>query len=219
MLNFLGLLGWSPGTDQELFTRDELTSAFKLEGIGGGNAPVFNTEKLEWFSQQHLLRLPPDELARRLRPSFEVAGLWDEAYLGDRHAWFFMVLELLKPRAKRLPDFALQGRFFFVDAVEYDEAAVEKHLLGDGGMADHLRSLSSAFGELPSFDAQATEAALRGIADGRGVKPAALIHAVRVAVTGKAASPGLFEVLALVGREKVRARLAEACRRISLAPR
>jgi glutamyl-tRNA synthetase len=217
MVNFLGLLGWSPRTDQEVFTRDGLVSEFGLEGIGGGNA-VFNLEKLEWFSQQHLLRMAPDELARRLRPSFETAGLWDDAYLGDRHAWFFSVLELLKPRARRLPDFAEQGRFFFVDAVEYDEAAFEKHLLADG-LVEHLRALSSAFGELPVFDAGSAEEALRSVAAERGVKAATLIHAVRVALTGKAVSPGLFDVLALVGRDKTRARLTEACRRISLAPR
>ena len=78
MVNFLALLGWSPGTDQELFTRDELVEAFTLEGISGGNA-VFNPEKLDWFNQQWLMRLEPVELARRVRPSFEAAGLWDGA--------------------------------------------------------------------------------------------------------------------------------------------
>ena len=77
MVNFLALLGWSPGTDQELFTRDELVAAFALEGISGGNA-VFNPEKLDWFNQQYIVRLAPDELARRVRPSFEAAGLWSD---------------------------------------------------------------------------------------------------------------------------------------------
>src|SRR3984893_2135908 len=86
MVNFLALLGWSPGGDRELFTRDELVKAFALEGISGGNA-VFNPEKLEWFNQQHIARLAPAELARRLRPLFDAAGLWSDSYLGDRHAW------------------------------------------------------------------------------------------------------------------------------------
>src|SRR5262249_36431126 len=76
MMNFLALLGWSPGQgNQEMFTRDELVAAFALEGISGGNA-VFNPEKLEWFNQQYIMRLAPNELARRVRPSFEAAGLW-----------------------------------------------------------------------------------------------------------------------------------------------
>lgn len=215
MVNFLALLGWSPGTDQEFFTTDDLCAAFDLRGIGGGN-PVFNLEKLDWFSQQHLLTLPPRDLALRLRPFFQEAGLWDEAYLEEKHAWFFGVLELLKPRAKKLADFVPLGRFFFVDAVEYDEAAFAKHLKGEG-TAEHLRALTAAFGNLPAFDAATTEAALRSVADEREAKAASLIHAVRVAITGRTASPGLFEVLALVGRERVRARLTAAVRQIVAA--
>jgi glutamyl/glutaminyl-tRNA synthetase len=223
MMNFLALLGWSPGRrpegetrDQELFTREELIAAFTLEGISGGNA-VFNPEKLDWFNQQHIMRLPPQELAARIRPSLEAAGLWDESYLGDRHGWFFNVLELLKPRAKRLGDFALQGRIFFARDVEYDEAAVDKHLRASG-MADHLEAVEAAFAQLPAFDAVSTETALRAIADARGVKAAALIHAVRVAVTGKTVSPGLFDVLALVGRDRVRDRMRHAAQLVSHTP-
>ena len=220
MVNFLALLGWSPGRrgagapglekDQELFTRDELIAAFALEGISGGNA-VFNPEKLEWFNQQYIARLAPVELALRLRPLFEAAGSWSDAYVGDRHEWFFAVLELLKPRAHRLDDFVTQGVCFFSDAVQYDPEAVDKHLRAPG-MGRHLAALDAVFSELASFDPGSTEAALRSVADARGVKAAALIHAVRVAVTGKTVSPGLFEVLALVGRERVRSRLRAAVR-------
>jgi glutamyl-tRNA synthetase len=210
MFNFLALLGWSPGDDRELLSRDELVAAFSLEGISGGNA-VFNPEKLEWFNQQHLMRLAPDELARRLKPLLAAADLWSDEYLGDRHAWFFAVLELLKPRAKRLHDFVTQGRLFFSDAIEYDPAAVETHLRPID-TAGHLEAIETAFAELDTFDPASTEAALRATAQLRGVKAAALIHAVRVAVTGKTVSPGLFEVLALLGRMRVRDRLAAALR-------
>ena len=208
MTNFLALLGWSPGSDRELFTRDELVQAFTLEGISGGDA-VFNPEKLDWFNQQHIARLAPAELAARLRPLLEAAGLWRDDYLGARHAWFFAVLELLRPRAKRLDDFVSQGRFFFAEGVDYDPAAVDKHLRADG-MRDHLTALGAEFDALPEFDAASTEAVVRSTAEARGVKAATLIHAVRVAVTGKTASPGLFEVLALLGREPVRKRLHAA---------
>jgi glutamyl-tRNA synthetase len=208
MVNFLALLGWSPGGDRELFTRAEIVEAFALEGIGGGNA-VFNPEKLDWFNQQHIVRLAPDDLARRVRPSFEAAGLWRSDYLTDRHAWFFAVLELFKPRVKRLDDFVTQARCLFVDAVEYDHAAVEKHLRS-AEIASALEALGGAFRALPEFDTGSIEASLRSTAEVRGVKAASLIHAVRVAVTGKAVSPGLFEVLALLGRERVIARLTNA---------
>jgi glutamyl-tRNA synthetase len=211
MVNFLALLGWSPGDDRELFTRDELIAAFALEGISGGNA-VFNPVKLDWFNQQHLMRIAPDELARRLRPWFEQAGIWNDEYVGDRHAWFYAILELLKPRAKRLDDFAAQGRFFFTDALEYDAGAVDKHLRAAPGMESHLAALDDSFSALETFDPSSTEAALRALADLRGVKAATLIHAVRVAVTGKAVSPGTFDMLALLGRKRVSVRLAAAGR-------
>ena len=208
MVNFLALLGWSPGTNQEIFSREELVSAFALDGISGSSA-VFNPEKLDWFNQQHLARLAPAELARRVKPYLEGVGLWRDEYLDARHAWLFAVLELLKPRAKRLGDFVAQGRFFFTDVVSYDSAAVEKHLAVEG-MADHLAALDAAFAALSEFDTASTEAALRSTADARGVKPASLIHAVRVATTGQSVSPGLFEVLALIGRSEVHARLRSA---------
>ncbi len=220
MVNFLALLGWSPAgrvagahgpeKDQELFTVDGLVAAFTLEGISGGNA-VFNPEKLEWFNQQHIARLAPVELAERLRPLLDAAGLWSNAYVGDRHAWFFAVLELLKPRARRLGDFVTQGHFFFSDAVQYDPEAVDKHLRAPD-MGYHLAALDAAYSKLATFDQVSTEAALRSAADALGVKAATLIHAVRVATTGKAVSPGLFEVLALVGRERVHARMKAAVR-------
>jgi glutamyl/glutaminyl-tRNA synthetase len=156
-----------------------------------------------------MMRLAPDELARRLQPFFEAAGFWDAAFLGDRHAWFFAVLELLKPRVKRLGDFGAQGRFFFVETIEYDPDAVNKYLRG---MAEHLAALDAAFTELAAFDAASLEAALRLVAEARGVKAASLIHASRVAVTGKTVSPGLFEVLALLGRKRVHERFLAASR-------
>jgi glutamyl-tRNA synthetase len=213
MMNFLARLGWSPGTDRELFTRDELIAAFDLGGISGGNA-VFNPEKLDWFNQQHMFRLAPGELARRVRPWFEAAGIWRDGYLGDRHAWFIAVLELLRPRAKKLDEFASLGRFFFVDAIEYDETAVARHLRADG-MGGHLEALDAAFTALTPFDSQSTEDALRMVADTRGVKAAALIHAMRVAITGRSVSPGVFEVAALLGRERTHARLCAAVRLIA----
>jgi glutamyl/glutaminyl-tRNA synthetase len=216
MFNFLSLLGWSPGNDQELFTRDALVSAFALEGISGGNA-VLNPEKLDWFNQQHIARLAPDELAIRVKPWLETAGLWRDEYLGDRHAWFFAVLELLRPRARRLDDFASQGALFFSDAVDYETAAVEKHLRTPG-MDAHLAAIDAAFRALETFDPASTESTLRAVADARGVKAGTLIHAVRVAVSGKTVTPGLFEVLALLGRERVHARVGAARKLVLTSP-
>lgn len=208
MVNFLALLGWSPGGDQELFTREELIARFSLEGISGGNA-VFNPEKLDWVNQQHIQRLPAADLAGRLEPLLRDEGLWDEEFSGPRREWLLGVIELLKPRVKKLDQFLHEGRPFFSSAVVYEPDAVSKHL-GKAELRGAIEVLLQALGTLPEFSAQPLETTLRGVAEARGLKAGTLIHATRVAVTGRAASPGLFEVLELIGKEQVAARLRHA---------
>jgi glutamyl-tRNA synthetase len=207
MVNFLALLGWSPGSgDREVFTRDELVAVFTLEGISGGNA-VFSQDKLDWFGQQHIMRLPAREILDRLHGELEAAGLWQEAFTGARRDWIEAVIDLVKPRARRLTDFVPQLRPFLGERVDLDPAAVEKHLSAPG-VGDHLGALRDRFAGLEQFDRQALESSLRAVAEERGIKAGVLIHAARVAVTGQAVSPGIFEVLELVGRERVLERLA-----------
>ncbi|HSC29903.1 MAG TPA: glutamate--tRNA ligase [Vicinamibacterales bacterium] len=208
MINFLALLGWSPGNDQELFTREELVASFSLEGISGGNA-VFNPEKLDWFNQQHLSRLTAEDIADRLDPLLREAGIWRDGLRGGERAWLLKVIELLKPRARKLSQIVDDARVFLQDTVEYENAAVEKYLRG-AQVADHLAALTAALSQAHPFDAAVLEAALRSLAAARGVKPAALIHPARVAVTGRTVSPGLFEVLELLGRERTLARLTDS---------
>jgi glutamyl-tRNA synthetase len=204
MVNFLALLGWSPGKgDQEVFTRDELVARFTLEGISGGNA-VFNPEKLAWFNQQHIMRLPAPEILARLTPALAAAGL-DAAALADRPR-AERAIDLVKPRAKKLDDIVPQLRPFLTDDISRDPAAVAKYLSSDD-LVPHLEAWRARLASISPFEAGALEAALRALADERGIKPATLIHATRVAVTGQAVSPGVFEVLELVGRERAIARL------------
>jgi glutamyl-tRNA synthetase len=234
MMNFLALLGWSPGNDQELFSRDELVAAFSLEGISSSDA-VFNPEKLEWFSAQHISRLPAAELVRRLEPRLREAGLWPAKWSpwaspdtpvlpwspgssdpgedsGDAgRAWLAQLIEMLRPRAKRLTDFVEKGRPFLVDEVEYDADAVKKHLSSPDAMA-HLAAVRDTCAGAQEFTAAALEPAIRALAESRGVKAGVLIHPTRVAVVGRAESPGIFEVLELLGRERALARMAHAPR-------
>jgi glutamyl-tRNA synthetase len=205
MVNFLALLGWSPGGDQELFSREELIARFDLEGISGGNA-VFNTEKLDWFNQQHIMRLTADEILRRVRGDLRAAGWWSDDLLNARFEWIARVIDLLKPRSKKLADFVPQMRPFLSDDLVFDEAAVAKHLSGPD-VAALRNAYAQTIAGLEPFNAATLEAALRTLAADRGVKAGVLIHATRVAVTGQGNSPGLFEVLELVGRDRVVRRL------------
>jgi glutamyl-tRNA synthetase len=211
MMNFLALLGWSPGNDQEFFGRDELVAAFSLEGISSSDA-VFNPEKLEWFSAQHIARMPAEELALRIEPLLREAGLWHDNLTEDAgRAWLARLIELLRPRAKRLTDFVEKGRPFLVAEVEYDAEAVKKHLSSPDALA-HLAAVRDTCATAGEFTAAVLEPVIRALADARGVKAGVLIHPTRVAVTGRAESPGIFEVLELVGRERALARIAHALR-------
>jgi glutamyl-tRNA synthetase len=208
MVNFLAMLGWSPGNDQELFTRDQLIAQFALDGISGGNA-VFNPDKLDWFNQQHIALLPAGEIVERIEPVLREAGVWRDEFRAAERDWLRRVVDLLKPRVRKLGQFVDEGRPFFSDAIEYDPAAVQKYLRGPG-MREHVDALSEAFSRADPFDKTNLEVVLRRLAEERGIKPAALIHATRVAVTGKAVSPGLFEVLELLGRDRIITRLRQA---------
>ena len=205
MVNFLALLGWSPGDDRELMTRDELVASFSLEGISGGNA-VFNTEKLDWMNGQYIAKLPATEIAAQLEPLLVEAGMWTPTPSAGQRAWLLRLIELLRPRAKRLTDFVDQARPFLLDTVEYEPEAIEKHL-GAADLHDHVAALVAALRQLSPFDEPHVEAAVRGTAAQRGIKAGNLIHVTRVAVTGRTASPGLFEVLTLLGRDRTVARL------------
>jgi glutamyl-tRNA synthetase len=208
--NFLALLGWSPGNDQEMFDDEELIRAFSLEGISKANA-VFNPEKLAWFNAQYLAKLPYKKLVEYLKPEFAKVGLWRDSFEHEQDSWFRSLVDLFRPRAKVLQDFPRQGRVFIDDEIEKDSAAVEK-FLKDPKAHENLRTLASRLENLSEFNLQSTEAAVRGLADELGVKAAALISPARVALTGQTASPGIFDVITLLGREKTVDRLRKAPR-------
>ena len=202
MRNFLALLGWSPGTDQELFDDDELTRAFSLEGISKANA-VFNPDKLMWFNAQYIARLPHEKLVQYLKPEYVTAGLWRDSLENEEAAWFKAVVDLYRPRAKVLQDFPKLSRFFFIEGVESDPAAVEK-FLKDEKVLGYLRTLADRLEGLSEFTHESLETAVRQLADELGVKPAVMMNPARVALTGQAVAPGLFDVMMLLGKGKDR---------------
>jgi glutamyl-tRNA synthetase len=212
MFNFLALLGWSPGGDRELLSREEMTSLFTLEGISGGNA-VFNPEKLDWFNQQYIGRLASGVLLRRIEDRLREAGLWRDSLGGAEATWVGQILDLLKPRVKKLDQLVEELRPFLVDEPAIDPAAAAKHLSAD--VHPVLMRFAGALDSIEPFEPASIERVLRATAEAGGVKAAALIHATRVAVTGRAVSAGLFEVLALLGRRRVQDRLSRAGNYIS----
>ncbi len=208
LFNFLALLGWSPGDDREIMTREEIISAFSLDRVIKKGA-VFDPEKLEWMNSQYFSSSTTERLIELVTPLLKEAGLFDPIFLDERREWYGRVLTLLKDRAHRLHDFIDHGAPFFMDDFEYDPAAVAKRWKSSSTV-DYLIASRDALNRLDPFSTETIEEAVRGLAEELGVSASKLIHPIRVAVTGRAVGPGLFELLEVLGKETASTRIDRA---------
>lgn len=216
LANFLVLLGWSPGDDREIFSREELIEAFTLERINRSNSifnykkddPKFFTDPKAISINEHYLRtLPIEEVAGLVAADFKAKGLWREGYAGAERAWFLATLDLVRGRFHTIADFATLGRAYFAEDFEFEEAAVRKNLLKFPELKEWLPRLADRLAALPDFTPEATETVMRELAEELKVKPGVVINGVRAVVTGRLAGPSMFEVLTAIGQERVVARL------------
>ena len=205
--NFLALLGWSPGDDREKLDRDELIQAFDISGVGKSGA-VFDLTKLEWLNGLYLNDSTAEDLVSLLRRRLEEAGLWRPEFDGADRGKLLATIDLLKSRARTLDDLAERCGPYLdpSDDLEYDAKAEKKHLKGDA-LVDHLEALEAGLSSTRSWETEPLEAALRAVADGRELSAGKLIHPLRLAVTGQGVSPGIFDVLVVLGRERSLRRL------------
>jgi glutamyl-tRNA synthetase len=202
MVNYLARLGWASG-DQEVFTRAELVQRFDIKDVSSSGA-IFDQTKLEWLSHEYIKRIDGRDLAARVRPFIEAAGLKPPA----DEAHFLKMLDTLRERGKTLRELVEVGRFYFERPRQYDPKAAAKLFAGDG--VQRLDALSARLAAVPSFEPATLEALFRESAAAMGLKLVDLAQLARLAVTGGTASPPLFEVLALLGREEALARLRAA---------
>jgi len=209
MVNFLALLGWSPGGDREVMTLDEMIALFSLDGLQK-KAAIFDTKKLEWMNGQHLSRVSAMELEPRLTPALISAGIATAEMLESRREWYLELIELLKVRARTVLDMVRQAAPFFPGDIAYDPGAVEKQWKDRAATAELLHAVQNRLGELSQWTPASLEEALRGLADERGVAAGKIFQPLRVALTGLTVSPGIFEVLIAMGPELTNERLREA---------
>jgi glutamyl-tRNA synthetase len=213
LVNFLALLGWAPGADREIMTMDEMITAFSLDRVAPKSA-VFDETKLEWMNGQYLQQLSNDLLLP------EVTALWEKMAIQvpdsetDR-IYARTVIGLFKERSKKVSEIAENSRYFFADPVAYEETAVRKHFNPEGAAV--LKALSAALAIIEPFDAARLEALYRRIAADAELPVGKLIHPTRLAVSGVSFGPGLFEMLELLGRERVQRRLQAALNWIATA--
>jgi glutamyl-tRNA synthetase len=165
------------------------------------------------MNQQHIARLPAEEIVRRTEPLLKDAGLWRASFSRDEHEWLLRVVDLVKPRVRQLSQIVDAARPFLEEPVSVEPDAAKKYL-SSAELHQPFAALVETFAGLDRFSPQSLETALRTTADLAGIKAGALIHATRVAVTGRAVSPGLFEVLELLGQQRTVARMRAAKRLI-----
>lgn len=218
LVNFLALLGWSPGTDQEIMSRQELIERFSLEGVNKASA-IFNFNETEarewtdpkalWMNAEYLRAMPLDELVPMVAEQLKLAGLWREEYATIRSEWLSRTVDLLRARYRTSVEFVTIGRPYFSDEFEYEPPAVRKNLK-DERLRDLLPALADSLERVEPFSHDGTEVALRALSEERDVKAGLLINAARTALTGQTVGPGMFDIMVTLGRKKTVERLKRA---------
>jgi glutamyl-tRNA synthetase len=208
LVNFLALLGWNPGGDEEFMERARLIEMFTLEKINPKSA-VFDEKKLEWLNGQYFLKRDVDFFLPLVKAEWAKAGV-------DLNAWpedyFRTAVGLLKDRSKRIPDFVNYGLYFFREPEAYEEKAAKKHF-GPGADA-LLDALRQGIADLPGYTLASLEALYKETAEKLGKKGGDLIHPTRLAISGIPFGPGLYELMAALGKDAVLRRLRAAAEAI-----
>jgi glutamyl-tRNA synthetase len=216
LVNFLVLLGWSTSDNREIFSEDELIEAFSLEGVNRANSvfdirkddPKFFTDPKALSINAHYLRtMPLEELLPYVEAELKTADLWNPAYAGGKRSWFTSTVNLIRSRYHTTKDFVALGRAYFADDFHIEEKMLRKNILKHEKLKEWLPLLADRLEVLDDFIPEPLEQTVRGLAAELDVKAGVLINGARAVVTGQAAGPGIFDILAVVGKERVVHRL------------
>ena len=214
MLNFLALLGWSPGGDREVMTIPEMIELFSVDGLQK-KAAIFDPKKLEWMNGQHLSMVPLEELEPRVTPKIVEARLATEEELVERREWYLRLLDLLRVRSRTIDDIVNQARPYFLEDIEYDPVAVAKNWKDPKEASSLLKDTRSALATVELWDTATLESSLRSLAEKRGVAAGKIFQPLRVALTGLTVSPGIFEMLVQMGQPLSLKRIDKALQKLA----
>jgi glutamyl-tRNA synthetase len=205
VVNYLALLGWNPGDEREVFTLHELTKEFSLDRVNSSNA-VFDAEKLAWLNGKYISEVPAGELMNSVRDALRNRGCWQDELDMERRDYMFALIDLWQSRSRTINELADNIAPFLTEAFPYLPEALNEYVKGKNLLAP-MQALRGGLIQCDPWTQEELESTLRQLAETVGVEAGDLIHASRVALTGKPASPGIFEVLELMGRENTTARL------------
>lgn len=209
LVNYLALLGWNPGNNKEIFSQKELIKEFSLKRINK-TAAIFDINRLSWINGQYIKNLDVDELTNLIIPFLKEKDFIDDSV--DK-TWLRGLVGLYKTRLPTLEHFPKLAGFFFQDFVHYDQEAVDKFLLTENSTA-YLEEFRKALQQVEDFRQKEIEEAIRNLVSRLGIKAGDVIHPVRVALTGTTVSPGIFEVIEFLGREKSIGRLEKVIKKV-----
>jgi glutamyl-tRNA synthetase len=209
MLNFLALLGWSPGNDIEVMTVPQMIELFSTDGLSK-KAAIFDPKKLEWMNGQHLSLRSSDALAPLVADAIVEAGFATRDEIESRNEWLISLIDLLKVRSRTIDDIVRQAAPYLAVHVSYDPEAVAKQWKDRSSTIDVLASARNTLATINKWEPQQLEDALRAEAERRGIGAGKLFQPLRVALTGLTISAGIFDVLALLGRDRSLARIDDA---------
>jgi len=205
LFNFLAQMSWAPKEGERIYTVEEMIAKFSLDKRSRGN-PVFDKDKLDWLNGQVIKEMSAEALVAYLKDTLKKLKLWKDDLEVERKVWFHKLLDLYKDRRRTKKEFVYSLRPFLSDRFPFEVDGIEKYLM-DERLPGLLADLGEDFRGMADFSAQNIEKVLRKRAEKAGVKAAYFIHALRMLVLGMKVSPGIFEVLELIGREKTRQRM------------
>ena len=206
LVNYLSLMGWAPGNDREILPLDEIVKLFDVKDVNKTGA-IFDMDKLTWMNSQYIKNMDPEGLAKKAEDFLRAKNIIDDKF--DVNKWRDVV-NAYRERSRTLEDFISVYKIFFSPEIEYDEKAVEKYLKKPNSK-DIINRCKTAVETCAKFDKISIEESYRKLADELKLKAAELIHPTRVAISGKTVGAGLFDIMELLGREKVLKRLSKFC--------
>ncbi len=205
LTNFVALLGWNPGTEQEFFYLNELVEQFSLERVHQAGA-VFNLEKLNWLNFEHLRQKTDAKVLEMLKTALHESKYQESKY---PDSYLFQVIEAMRPRVSFVKDFLEQSSYFFEPPTAYDQEVIKKRWKAE--TPSQVEKLITEFSSLNDPSKEDYEHALHRAAEALAIGNGKLIHAVRLAVSGVGGGPGLYDILHILGKEEVINRLSTAC--------
>ena len=208
LVNYLTLLGWSPGGNEEIFSMEETIEKFSLDKVTK-TAAIYDTKKLSWMNGQYLTRSDLEYIAKEALPYLVEDGLIESNDIEEKYEYIKRVVDIVREKVKLLPEISDASSYFFKDIDEYEEKGVKKRFTKEG-VAEILERGKEALKNAPNFNVDTVEKVYRDLIDELGIKGGDIIHPTRLAISGRTVGPSLFDIISVLGKETCIKRMDKA---------